>query len=382
MRIAINAASLLAPLTGIGNYVKQLLVHLNRIDLEPVLFYSNYWDKQIRDAPLPSIEQIKKIKRAMFRLLPASYELLRGVQQLAFDRGVRETKPALYHEPNFLPFRFDNPVVITVHDISWMRYPKTHPIERVRIMNRHFPTALEMADRVIVVSEFVRRELIEALGVSAEKIVVTHLGVDVCFRPRPMNELAPVLIQYGLEASRYILTVGTLEPRKNLNLSLNAYKALPSTLKKNYPLVVVGMAGWREEQFSAELKRLRCRGEVILTGYVPMNHLPILYAGARLFVYPSLYEGFGLPPLEAMASGLPVIVSDRASLPEVGADAVVQVSAEDHMPLSEAMQRFIDDEKYSSEYANRGLRRAAQFTWRSCADKTLDVYKTLVGKGY
>lgn len=377
LNIAVNASSLLVPLTGIGYYVKQLLVHMAGLGVDMELFYGLRWDRQIRNTPLPSAGRIIKVKRALFTRVPGSYDLMRSMQQRAFDRGVRATRPVLYHDPNFLPFRFEGPTVITVPDISWVRYPETHPVDRRRVMDRFFPAALERADRIIAISEFVRQELVDVFGVAADKIAVTPLGVDPGFRPRSRDELLPVLARYGLQPGRYLLTVGTLEPRKNLGLTLRAYAALPQELRKRYPLAVVGMSGWREEQFTDQLQRLRAAGEVVLTGYVPAADLPFLYAGAHVFAYPSLYEGFGLPPLEAMASGVPTIVSDRASLPEVGGDAVIQVPADDLVPLAEAMRRLIEEEAFRGAYARRGLQRAARFTWQQCAQRTLGVYRTL-----
>ena len=378
MRIAINATPLLSPLTGIGQYTRQLILALNALNVETPLFYAGGWSHEVRGQPLPGADKLRWLRGRLLSIYPGINSLARMIRQQRFDQGVRRFKPALYHDPNFLPFRFDGPTVISAHDISWVRYPETHPGYRVRIMNQRFPQALEQVDKVITISEFVRGELMEVFGLAPEKVVVTPLAADGSFYPRPREEVQALLKDQGLEYGQYFLTVGTLEPRKNLLLTLNAYARLPEALRRRHPLVIVGMMGWQEQQFKERLNAMRLSGQVILTGYVSHSQLVQIYGGAKLFVYPSLYEGFGLPPLEAMASGVPVVISDRASLPEVGGDAALVVSADDPSALAEAMTALVEDPALSQTCIDRGLARAAQFSWQACAEKTIGVYHSLL----
>jgi alpha-1,3-rhamnosyl/mannosyltransferase len=183
-----------------------------------------------------------------------------------------------------------------------------------------------------------------------------------------------VLQEYKLQYGRYLLAVSTLEPRKNLSAVLAAFAQLPQKTRQQYPLVIVGMRGWGEGLVSAGLRQMIANGEVRLTGYVPQADLPILYAGARLFVYPSLYEGFGLPPLEAMACGVPVIVSDRASLPEVVGNAGIMVDPLDDRHLAQRMLELIEDDARHRSLSLAGRQRAQKFGWRHCAEQTMAVY--------
>jgi alpha-1,3-rhamnosyl/mannosyltransferase len=183
---------------------------------------------------------------------------------------------------------------------------------------------------------------------------------------------------FGLQAGQYILSVGTLEPRKNLTTAIKAYARLPETIRQDMPFVIAGMKGWRTDGLDKEVAALIEKGQIRRLGYVPDEALPALYSGARAFVYPSLYEGFGLPPLEAMACGTPVIVSNRSSLPEVVGDAGLKVEALDVDGLAGAMNQVIEDDVLRASLRQRGMERAKGFSWRRCAEETLAVYRKVV----
>jgi len=315
------------------------------------------------------------VKSLVKRLLPDPYGLTRAIQQIRFTQGVGDFKPELYHEPSFLPFRYAGPTVVTVHDLSPIRYPDTHPKGRIKELEKRLPAAIASAAAVIVDSDFVRREVIGHFGVNPDRVTAIHLGVSGEFRPRAAPDVAPVLEKHGLRHRGYVLAVGTLEPRKNLRHAIDAHATLPERARRNYPLVIAGMKGWLAGELEARIRAAEERGEVRWLGYVPPPDLPLLYAGAQLFVYPSLYEGFGLPVLEAMASGVPVITSNQASLPEVAGDAGIMVDPRDGGALREAMLRLIEDEKEVRRRVELGHAQAARFTWRTCAENTLAVYR-------
>lgn len=374
MRLGINAVPLLGPLTGVGQYTYRLISEMQQLlDPQPWLFYGTNWGQDLRTAAPPAA---RRINDAIKRCLPNPLVLTRLLKQLRFSGGARRHAISLYHEPAYLALRYRGPTVVTVHDISWIRYPETHPRERVREMNRVMPAVLRRADHVVVDSEFVRREVIEHYGLAPERVTTILLGVASEFRPVAAS--GPVLAQYGLQAGRYILAVGTLEPRKNLSTVIAAFSRLPDSVRRQTPLVIVGMHGWGMEKFSAGLQQMIARGEVVLTGYVAQEELPALYSGARMFVYPSIYEGFGLPPLEAMACGTPVIVSNRASLPEVVGDAGLLVEALDDEAIRRHMQSLLEDDALHARLARAGQERAAAFTWRRFALQTLDVYRKVL----
>lgn len=379
MNIAMNAVSLLSPATGIASYTRNLAHALLQTgQVQAFFFYGFSWSDKVRDAPVPALVPAKNLVK---KILPYSYEASRFVQQWIFRRGVNQYPADIYHEPNYIPFRFDGPTVITVHDLSHIRYAHTHPAARVRIMNKLLPRAIETVSEIIVDSHFVGREVIGQFGVAPGKVHAIHLGVSQDYRPRAVADISQQLLQYGLLPKSYILAVGTLEPRKNLIQAIDAFAGLPEAVRKATPLVIAGMKGWLSGQLEARISLYESRGEVRWLGYVPAQDLPLLYSGASMLVYPSLYEGFGFPVLEAMASGIPVITSDRASLPEVAGDVGIMVDPEDVDGLRGQMRRLIEDKTEADRRGALGVERARQFTWQVCAEKTLAVYKQAMGSG-
>ncbi|MBI3802781.1 MAG: glycosyltransferase family 4 protein [Nitrospirae bacterium] len=207
---------------------------------------------------------------------------------------------------------------------------------------------------------------------------MTPLGMEAHFKPVPVAFLNPVLSKYGLKPGSYILYIGTLEPRKNIINLLRAYATLPTRLREQYPLVLGGGMGWLMETLDMQIQKLGIQSSTIKTGYLPGGDLPALYSGAAVFVFPSLYEGFGLPPLEAMACGTPVITSNVSSLPEVVGEAGVQVHPEDVGRLAAEIEDLITDPARRALLSQKGLERAKQFSWERCAALTLDVYDRVV----
>ena len=376
MKAAFNASPLLSPLTGIGQYTLNLaraLVALDSIALE--FFYASEWSRELKASPSRKIGLLKPLVK---RWLPFPYELSRMVQQLQFTRGVSRLKPDLYHEPSFLPFRFDGPTVITVHDLSWVRFPETHPPARVRIMNKLLPDAIERAAHILVDSDFVRAEVISHYGVHPTRVTTTSLAPRDIFRRRTSEQRRATLADIGLNDEAYFLCVGTLEPRKNVEVALRAHAMLPEALRRRVPLVLVGMHGWLTSRLEREMELPAQRGELVTPGYVADDSLADLYSGACALLYPSIYEGFGFPPLEAMACGTPVVMSNASSLPEVGGAAALMHDPDDVDALNRAMRRLVEDTQYRRERSAASLVQAAQFSWDRCARETLTVYQNAV----
>jgi len=376
LRLAFNGSALLSPLTGVGQYAKSLAERLaDSRDIDLHLFYAAIWSSEIRTGP---IRELGSLKTFIKKVVPHPYQVSRAIQQWRFGMGIKRIRPQLYHEPNFLPFRFDGPTVITAHDLSWIRYPETHPSERVAVMNVLFPRSLAAASHVLTDAEFVRQEIIEEFRVAPERITSIPLGARPIFHPRSEADCAAVLADHDLQYRRYVLCVGTLEPRKNLELAIRAYAKMPLAVRERIPLATVGMKGWLTSRLESVMHPLAASGELRPLGYASDEALAALYAGALVLVYPSLYEGFGLPPLEAMASGTPVIVSNRSSLPEVVGDAGVVIDANDEAALLEALLRFTEDTAFWHERATACLQRSVAFSWQRCADQTLAVYRRVL----
>ncbi len=242
-------------------------------------------------------------------------------------------------------------------------------------MSELFPKALERADHVITDASYVRQEIIDEFGVAPERITSVPLGSREIFHPRSREQCRQVLQERGLDYRGFVLCVGTLEPRKNLELAIRAYSALPERFRRRRPLVMVGMRGWLTSKLESLMQPMVASGEIRPLGFTSDEDLAVLYAAALSLVYPSLYEGFGLPPLEAMASGTPVIVSDRSTLPEVVGAAGVQIDADDEAGLRDALLRFDEDPAFWQQRAEASLVQASQFSWERCARETLAIYR-------
>ncbi|MGH8435033.1 MAG: glycosyltransferase family 4 protein [Pseudomonas sp.] len=373
MKVAFNATALLSPLTGIGQYAQHLALGLQQVeDVDANFFYGSGWSHEVRTTALPTVATLKTLVR---RFLPNSYGVARAIQQAQFSKDARRRRYDIYHEPNFLAYRFDGPSVITVHDLSWIRYPEMHPVERVRAMNKYFQPGLERASLILTDSAFVKRELMDVFGVQPKRIFPVSLGVEPLFHPRSAEETRSVLQHHDLTHGQYLLAVGTLEPRKNLQVALRAFMQLSPQLRKRYPLVLVGMKGWHTSALEQQMAPLVSAGEIRQLGYVSREDLAMVVAGAQALVYPSVYEGFGLPPLEAMASGVPVIASNVSSIPEVVGDTGVLIDPHDVDGLASAMENVLTAPDVRQGMAQKALARSAGFTWANCVSQTIDAYR-------
>lgn len=373
LKIALNSGILRAPRTGIGNYVAELALALQQhSDLELQYFYGTSWRPQLAAACMPGYA---RWAGAAKRLLPAAYRVRRLLEQRCFDRGAGRIGPHVYHEPSLWPLDFSGPTVMTVHDLTHIHYPHTQPKDRLKEIERRLPAAVAHASRILVDSDFIGAELRQQFSLPPEKIVLAPLACSAIFRPREEQELQPRLDAMGLAYRRFILSVGTLEPRKNLVLTLKAHARLPSPLRARFPLLIVGMDGWQAEELNGALARAVNAGHVRFAGYLDQDDLACVTAAARIMVFPSLYEGFGLPLLEAMTSGTPVIASDRASLPGVAAAAATYIDPEDEEGLAEQMRRLLEDDALWAERRSAGLLRSQAFSWAKCAAITAGVYR-------
>jgi glycosyltransferase involved in cell wall biosynthesis len=373
MKVGLNATSLLSPLTGIGQYTYQLAKGLQKFkDLELDMFYANGWSTEVRSKP---IKQIRNIKLLVKKFIPKTYEISRFIQQSYFNERSFDKVGGIYHEPNFLAFNYAGPLVLTVHDLSWIRYPEMHPADRVRNMNKHFQRSMERASMIITDSRAIKDEIKDMFGVADSRIKSIPLGVESLFRPLNQEESAPVLQQHGLSYQKYILAVGTLEPRKNLSSVLLAYMQLPANIRRHYPLVLVGMSGWHTSALEKQMAPLVAAGEIRQLGYLEREDLAVVIAGALTLVYPSIYEGFGLPPLEAMTCAVPVIASNVSSLPEVVGDSGLLVNPHDIDDIAKAMETMITAPDIRAASAQRALTRSVKFSWDSCVDQTMGIYR-------
>ncbi len=397
MNICLDLSPVVHQKAGLASYTRELATQL--VQDEGISWSVFHYD---RTPPVSLSSPLDSLPRYVipwgayrWRLTTALRHIL-GWNMDGFFRSVD-----LFHATeHLLPRLSAIRTVFTLHDLIFLFHPEAH-----KPMNRWFltlmmPRFLRAADAIIAVSECTKRDAVRCYGIPEEKITVIYEGVNPRFRPADPEAIAAVRQKYGLP-ERFILYVGTIEPRKNLTALLEAYTALmerpaPCALRPatcdlrpatcdlrpatcDLRLMIVGKKGWLYEGFFRKLRELGLEDRVIFTGYVPDEDLPALYSAADLFVFPSLYEGFGLPVLEAMACGVPVVCSSTSSLPEVAGDAALLVPPTDVRALTEAMERALTDERLRARMRARGLERARRFSWERAAQGTLITYRKVLG---
>ena len=374
VRVILGVDAISPPLTGIGRYVQSLARGLKR---HPGIAAARYYAHGRWVAQPAALLNPRLPLNFLRRHVPFRRWARRAYH--AVNDAVSRAKLAayrdwLFHAPNYIAPEFAMRAVCTIHDLSHLHMPEHHPRDRVEYLLRELPRTLERAAHVITVSEFVRAEVIAEFGLAPEQVTAVPLGVEPTYHPREAGALDAALARHGLVHGGYLLAVATLEPRKNLERLLDAYARLSPALRRAFPLVLVGGRGWRNEALLARVARMQAQGELRWLGYVAEGELPFMYAGAAAFAFPSLYEGFGLPVLEAMASGVPVLTSNRASLPEVAGDAAILVEPEDIVAMTEGLERMLTDMAWRESAATRGIERARAFTWEACVDRTVAIY--------
>jgi glycosyltransferase involved in cell wall biosynthesis len=354
---------------GINWYIYNLLRHLPEAD--PEIEYTVFLnERRYRGAP--------GIRLCVSRL-PADRPPVRILwEQVLQPRALHRAKVDLLHHPAFVgPLASACPFVITVHDLSYLFFPQGFRALNQRYLQIFTRLSVRRARRVIAVSESTKRDLVQQYGLSPGKVDVVYNGVDTAYRPLPANKVAAFRSGEGLP-QRFILFVGTLEPRKNVVRLVEAYASLP---KGRPPLMLVGGKGWLYDEIYARVEALGLAGEVRFVGYVPAEVLPWWYNAADLFVYPSLYEGFGLPPLEAMACGTAVISSTASSLPEVVGQAGLTIDPTDSEALATAMEQVLADREMQEDMETAGLVQAQKFSWEQTARQTVESYRHALAFG-
>jgi glycosyltransferase involved in cell wall biosynthesis len=372
MNIGLNAHLLsLAPTyrgAGINWYIYNLLLNLALADQE------NQYTVFLGDRRFPPNSGLT----LRTSWLPTTHPLVRiGWEQWIQPFVLWQEKIELLHSLAFVtPLLSPCPSVITIYDLSFLTFPRGFRGSKRLYLTLLTRPSARKARRVITISESTKRDTVRLLGVSSEKVDVVYCGVDRAFHPLPEKEVASFRQKCSLP-ERIILFVGTIEPRKNVARLIEAYSRLRDRQVK---LVIGGARGWLYEEVFARVEELDLTDDVLFPGYISADELPLWYNAAELFVYPSLYEGFGLPPLEAMACGTPVITSNVSSLPEVVGEAGLTVDPTDSRGLAEAMNQVLGDRALRQSMRERGLTRAGRFSWAKAARETIAVYRRALGR--
>ena len=371
MRIAFDGTTLTPGRTGVGYYTEHLLQHLARevaaTGDEIVVVSNKPIDTQ---SPLPAHVRVYDGHRFPVRI---------GWLQMRAASALDAVSPDVAHFTNgMIPIGSPVTTVVTVHDMSLRLYPRCHPVRRLLLNRPLMHVAIQQASAIVTVSHSARRDLLRLHGVPADRVSVVHEAASPVFRPiGDRARLDDVKAKYGLP-DRFILYVGTIEPRKNLGRLMAAFAA---ARKAGIPhqLVCVGPYGWSSRDLSTQIERLGIRDAVHFTGYLPFDDLPAVYNLGDFFVFPSLYEGFGLPVVEAMASGVPVLTSNTSSLGEIAGDAAETIDPTNTDAMTDAIRRLAMNAALRRDRAERGLARARMFSWTQTAREMLAVYHRLAG---
>lgn len=377
LRIAIDYTAALQQRAGIGRYTRGLVRALSGLDAnsEYVLLVSGRSDQE-DGAPLPSNFQLKYLPLS-HRWTTALWHRLRLPIPVDLFLG----RVDVFHSPDFvLPPLLQGKKILTIHDLSFYRYPQGAEPSLLWYLKGAVSRSVTRADFIFADSQCTKSDLREIFGVPEEKIAVVYPGVDPWFQPSDDQDKDDrVRTRYGLDAP-FILSVGTVEPRKNYAGLIQAHKLLRQEYKVPHQLVIAGARGWLYHGIYAEVEKSGLEKDVRFLGYVLEEDLPALYRGAEVLAFPSHYEGFGLPPLEAMACGIPVVVSNKSSLPEVVGDAALMVSPEDVEGLAAAIYRILSDSALKEKLRQKGREQAKRFRWEKSAEEVLLRYRQVAGQ--
>lgn len=376
MKIIISTDSIKFPVTGIGRYALELINNLKaNPEVDAIKYLSGF--KVVDDLPAlvnsPSISASKLKKQLRnSRLVSDIYRLTVPVLK---SYALKSYTDYIFHSPNYYIPPGHKKSCTTFHDLSIFHFPEYHPKGRVHLMRKELHSSVSRAKILLTDSNFTKNEVSDFFDFDPERIVVAPLASSGDFLPRKEKQCQQVLEKYGLAYGQFTFFAGTIEPRKNIKNLLLAYQKLPLEMSLRFPLVISGYQGWESEELHRLFDIGSQRGWIKYLGYTDQQSLSVLFSACRAFLFPSRYEGFGLPVLEAMAAGTPVITSNVSSLPEVAGDAGLMVDPDDVDQLTQYISEIILNDSLRTELIDRGFLQNAKFSWVNCARETIKAYK-------
>ena len=380
MKIGIEGIPFFGNRSGIGQFSKRLVEHMAKLEESPELEIIRPLMPHRKLTTFP-IEPSKKLSYRVVRWSPPIlyYQLFKRTGWAPpYDLvALRKYDAMLFFNFVAFPVRKSVPSVLFIHDLTHVHFSKFTSPKNLVWLNKFIPLSIKRADKIVTISESSRNDIAQHYKIPKKDISIVYPAVDHNeYKVRSEKETASVKEKFGIKKP-YILSVCTLEPRKNLIGVLKAFETLSEELKQKYALVLAGSKGWLDGELEEIYERLAKKYTVIKIGYVDDKDLPPLYSGASLFVYPAYYEGFGMPPLEAMACGVPVITSDNSSLPEVVGGAAITIKADDTSELTKQMNRVLTDEKLHTKLRNAGLIQSQKFSWEESAKKLIEILRSV-----
>jgi len=366
MRIGIDARPLATHSGGIPRVVRSIVRELAQLDPQNEYYFYSH-----RDFQLPfRMPNWRKRVEPLAHVLPGTLWL----QVVAKRRILQDRLDVFWGTAHVLPLGLPSSMVkiLTAYDLVWLKYPETMSWYNRQVNRSLAPPSMRQADRIMVISESTAKDLQVLAGIERSKVEVVYLGASQAYRPRDRAAAVRyIAAKFGV-SENFICAVGTLEPRKNLVTLLGAVRRLRDRRSWRHQLLVAGARGWKESRIHQTVRRLGLfEHEVRVLGYVPEEDLPLLYSGAAVFVFPSIYEGFGLPLAEAMACGVPIVASDCSSIPEIVQDAALLVSPHRPEEFANAIARVIEDHELRVALVEKGLNRARLFRWDTAARKVI-----------
>ncbi|MCH3965325.1 MAG: glycosyltransferase family 4 protein [Clostridium sp.] len=359
--------------TGIGTYTYQLINCLNKIDR-----INNY------TLFMPQDCKFEMTLRRNFQLNDTKDNRKDNFwDDINTPNILEDEKIQLYHIPQNgigLPSKKNCKFIITLHDVIPYRMPETVSDRYLKLFSEYIPKIIPKCDGIITVSNFSKSDIIKAFDFPEDKIYVTPLASEDIYRPLDKRISRYIAKKYYSIEGDFILYVGGFSPRKNIIGTIKSFKRFISLYKKPINLVIVGNKGKSYALYKKCTEKLNIQDRVMFPGFISINHLPYIYNASKLFLYPSFYEGFGLPTIEAMACGTPVITSNRTSMPEVVGKGALLIDPENDVDLCNAMLNVLSDKKLYENLSRSGLYRSSQFSWKKTAERTLNIYDKIINE--